>query len=65
MLFGVFALVGLQLLLAQYLQLVLGDSEVRAALRMLPLVLMCGAIAVAAVVVFRRGLRATLPRLPR
>src|SRR5690606_12978647 len=37
-LLGVFSLVGLQLMLAQYLQLVLGDTPVRAALRMLPLV---------------------------
>ncbi|MFC4061110.1 MFS transporter, partial [Planomonospora corallina] len=34
---AVFSLVGLQLMLAQYLQLVLGDSPVEAAVRMLPL----------------------------
>ncbi len=60
-LFGVFALVGLQLMLAQYLQLVLGDSEVRAALRMLPLVLsaIAGGLA-AAHILPRIGMRATM-----
>ncbi|TDD41236.1 MFS transporter [Nonomuraea terrae] len=60
-LLGVFALVGLQLMLAQYLQLVLGDSPVRAALRMLPLVIsaVIGGLA-AARVLPRIGLRATM-----
>ncbi|MEU8250021.1 MFS transporter [Nonomuraea sp. NPDC048916] len=60
-LLGVFALVGLQLMLAQYLQLVLGDSPVRAALRMLPLVVsaVIGGLA-AAHVLPRIGLRATM-----
>ncbi|MEW9553138.1 MFS transporter [Nonomuraea sp. NPDC050783] len=60
-LLGVFALVGLQLMLAQYLQLVLGDSPVRAAFRMLPLVLsaICGGLA-AAHILPRVGLRATM-----
>ncbi|MGA4996232.1 MFS transporter [Nonomuraea bangladeshensis] len=60
-LLGVFALVGLQLMLAQYLQLVLGDSPVRAAVRMLPLVLsaICGGLA-AAHILPRLGLRATM-----
>ncbi|WP_240506716.1 MFS transporter [Thermoactinospora rubra] len=60
-LLGVFALVGLQLMLAQYLQLVLGDSPLRAAFRMLPLVLaaVCGGLA-AAHLLPRLGLRATM-----
>ncbi|NJP95227.1 MFS transporter [Nonomuraea sp. FMUSA5-5] len=60
-LLGVFALVGLQLMLAQYLQLVLGDSPVRAALRMLPLVLsaVTGGLA-AAHILPRIGMRATM-----
>ncbi|MFB4265458.1 MFS transporter [Nonomuraea sp. GTA35] len=60
-LLGVFALVGLQLMLAQYLQLVLGDSPVRAALRMLPLVLsaVIGGLA-AAHILPRLGMRATM-----
>ncbi|AQZ69897.1 transmembrane transport protein [[Actinomadura] parvosata subsp. kistnae] len=60
-LLGVFALVGLQLMLAQYLQLVLGDSPVRAALRMLPLVLsaVTGGLA-AAHILPRVGMRATM-----
>ncbi|UBU10979.1 MFS transporter [Nonomuraea gerenzanensis] len=60
-LLGVFALVGLQLMLAQYLQLVLGDSPVRAALRMLPLVLsaITGGLA-AAHILPRIGMRATM-----
>ncbi|GAA3465675.1 MFS transporter [Nonomuraea roseola] len=60
-LFGVFSLVGLQLMLAQYLQLVLGDSPLRAALRMLPLVLSAIAGGLAAASVLRRiGMRATM-----
>lgn len=60
-LFGVFALVGLQLMLAQYLQLVLGDSALLAAVRMLPLVLsaITGGLA-AAHILPRLGLRATM-----
>ncbi|MBB6349528.1 MFS transporter [Nonomuraea muscovyensis] len=60
-LLGVFALVGLQLMLAQYLQLVLGDSPVRAAVRMLPLVLsaIAGGLA-AAHILPRLGLRGTM-----
>ncbi|GAA1670760.1 MFS transporter [Nonomuraea maheshkhaliensis] len=60
-LLGVFALVGLQLMLAQYLQLVLGDSPVRAALRMLPLVIsaVSGGLA-AAHILPRVGMRATM-----
>ncbi|MEV4223979.1 MFS transporter [Nonomuraea sp. NPDC049725] len=60
-LLGVFALVGLQLMLAQYLQLVLGDSEIRAALRMLPLVVsaVAGGLA-AAHLLPRLGMRATM-----
>ena len=58
---GVFALVGLQLMLAQYLQLVLGDSPLRAALRMLPLVIsaISGGLA-AAHLLPRIGMRATM-----
>ncbi|MFG2077592.1 MFS transporter [Nonomuraea maritima] len=60
-LLGVFALVGLQLMLAQYLQLVLGDSPLRAALRMLPLVVsaVLGGLA-AAHILPRIGMRATM-----
>jgi DHA2 family multidrug resistance protein-like MFS transporter len=60
-LLGVFALVGLQLMLAQYLQLVLGDSPLHAAVRMLPLVIsaVCGGLA-AAHILPRIGLRATM-----
>ncbi|MEU0570696.1 MFS transporter [Nonomuraea sp. NPDC005983] len=60
-LLGVFALVGLQLMLAQYLQLVLGDSPLHAALRMLPLVLsaISGGLA-AAHILPRIGMRATM-----
>ncbi|NUR83423.1 MAG: MFS transporter [Nonomuraea sp.] len=60
-LLGVFALVGLQLMLAQYLQLVLGDSPVRAAIRMLPLVIsaISGGLA-AAHILPRIGMRATM-----
>ncbi|GAA4535385.1 MULTISPECIES: MFS transporter [Nonomuraea] len=60
-LLGVFALVGLQLMLAQYLQLVLGDTPVRAAFRMLPLVLsaVAGGL-VAAHILPRLGMRATM-----
>jgi DHA2 family multidrug resistance protein-like MFS transporter len=60
-LLGVFALVGLQLMLAQYLQLVLGDSPLRAAVRMLPLVLsaISGGLA-AAHILPRIGMRATM-----
>ncbi|MEV4394349.1 MFS transporter [Nonomuraea sp. NPDC049607] len=60
-LLGVFALVGLQLMLAQYLQLVLGDSPLRAAVRMLPLVLsaITGGLA-AAHLLPRIGMRATM-----
>lgn len=60
-LLGVFALVGLQLMLAQYLQLVLGYSPPMAALRMLPLVLaaVTGGLT-AARLLPRLGLRATM-----
>ncbi|MGW0805192.1 MFS transporter [Nonomuraea sp. NPDC002799] len=60
-LLGVFALVGLQLMLAQYLQLVLGDSPLRAAVRMLPLVVsaISGGLA-AAHILPRIGMRATM-----
>ncbi|GAA3177874.1 MFS transporter [Nonomuraea roseoviolacea] len=60
-LLGVFALVGLQLMLAQYLQLVLGDSPPQAAVRMLPLVLsaIAGGLA-AAHILPRAGMRATM-----
>ncbi|NRQ31045.1 MFS transporter [Nonomuraea sp. NN258] len=60
-LLGVFALVGLQLMLAQYLQLVLGDSPLRAAIRMLPLVVsaVAGGLA-AAHILARIGMRATM-----
>lgn len=60
-LLGVFALVGLQLMLAQYLQLVLGDSPETAAVRMLPLVLSAVAGGLAAARLLPRiGLRATM-----
>ncbi|MFI9554661.1 MFS transporter [Nonomuraea endophytica] len=60
-LLGVFALVGLQLMLAQYLQLVLGDSPLQAAVRMLPLVVsaISGGLA-AAHILPRIGMRATM-----
>ncbi|MEV0583779.1 MFS transporter [Nonomuraea sp. NPDC050310] len=60
-LLGVFALVGLQLMLAQYLQLVLGDSPPVAAVRMLPLVLsaISGGL-IAAHLLPRLGLRTTM-----
>ncbi|WP_327090679.1 MFS transporter [Nonomuraea sp. NBC_01738] len=60
-LLGVFSLVGLQLMLAQYLQLVMGDSPVRAAIRMLPLVIsaITGGLA-AAHILARIGMRATM-----
>ncbi|MGW0194894.1 MFS transporter [Nonomuraea sp. NPDC003201] len=60
-LLGVFALVGLQLMLAQYLQLVLGDSPLRAAIRMLPLVIsaISGGLA-AAHILPRIGMRTTM-----
>ncbi|TKK77131.1 MFS transporter [Herbidospora galbida] len=60
-LFAVFALVGLELLLAQYLQLVLGLRPLDAALRMLPLMVaaICGGLA-AAHLLQRIGLRATM-----
>lgn len=57
----VFALVGLELMLAQYLQLVLGDSPVRAALRLLPLMIAAIAGGLAGARLLRRfGLRATM-----
>jgi MFS transporter, DHA2 family, multidrug resistance protein len=60
-LLGVFALVGLQLMLAQYLQLVLGDSPLRAAVRMLPLVLSAiGGGLAAAHILPKIGMRATM-----
>nr|BFE81920.1 hypothetical protein GCM10020093_045210 [Planobispora longispora] len=57
----VFALVGLQLMLAQYLQLVLGDSPPGAAVRMLPLMVasVAGGLA-GAHLLSRFGLRATM-----
>ncbi|GAA3225930.1 MFS transporter [Nonomuraea helvata] len=60
-LLGVFSLVGLQLMLAQYLQLVLGDSPLHAAVRMLPLVIsaISGGLA-AAHILPRIGMRATM-----
>jgi DHA2 family multidrug resistance protein-like MFS transporter len=60
-LLAIFALVGLELMLAQYLQLVLGLSPLEAAVRMLPL--MVAAIAgglSAAHLLQRGGLRATM-----
>jgi len=60
-LLAVFSLVGLELMLAQYLQLVLGDSPLRAAVRMLPLMVAAIAGGLAAAHVLRRaGLRATM-----
>ncbi|MBG0830589.1 MFS transporter [Planomonospora sp. ID67723] len=57
----VFALVGLQLMLAQYLQLVLGDSPPGAAVRMLPLMAASVAGGLAGAHLLRRfGLRATM-----
>ncbi|WP_169984619.1 MFS transporter [Microbispora sp. H10836] len=60
-LLAIFALVGLELMLAQYLQLVLGLSPLRAAVRMLPLMVaaIVGGLA-AAHVLGRIGLRATV-----
>ncbi|GAA0911591.1 MFS transporter [Nonomuraea longicatena] len=60
-LLGVFSLVGLQLMLAQYLQLVLGDTPFQAALRMLPLVVsaILGGL-VAAHLLPRLGMRVTM-----
>ncbi|GAA3127526.1 MFS transporter [Streptosporangium carneum] len=57
----VFALVGLELMLAQYLQLVLGDSPFQAAVRMLPLMIasVAGGLA-GARLLHRFGLRATM-----
>ncbi|MCG5219540.1 MFS transporter [Streptosporangium soli] len=60
-LLAVFALVGLQLMLAQYLQLVLGDSPLQAAVRMLPLMVAAIAGGLTAAHLLRRcGLRATM-----
>ncbi|GAA3159463.1 MFS transporter [Planomonospora alba] len=57
----VFSLVGLQLMLAQYLQLVLGDSPVAAAVRMLPLMAAAVAGGLAGAHLLRLfGLRATM-----
>lgn len=57
----VFALVGLELMLAQYLQLVLGDSPLAAAVRMLPLMIASVAGGLAGARLLRRvGLRATM-----
>ncbi|MEU8175987.1 MFS transporter [Microbispora hainanensis] len=60
-LLAIFALVGLELMLAQYLQLVLGLSPLKAAVRMLPLMVaaIAGGLA-AAHVLGRVGLRATV-----
>ncbi|GIH47072.1 MFS transporter [Microbispora rosea] len=60
-LLSIFALVGLELMLAQYLQLVLGLSPLQAAVRMLPLMVaaIAGGLA-AAHVLGRVGLRATV-----
>jgi len=60
-LLAIFALVGLELMLAQYLQLVLGLSPLEAAVRMLPLMVaaIAGGLA-AAHVLGRVGLRATV-----
>ncbi|MEV8632257.1 MFS transporter [Streptosporangium sp. NPDC051023] len=57
----VFALVGLELMLAQYLQLVLGDSPFQAAVRLLPLMVasVAGGLA-GARLLHRFGLRATM-----
>ncbi|PZG37475.1 MFS transporter [Spongiactinospora gelatinilytica] len=60
-LLAVFALVGLELMLAQYLQLVLGDSPLAAAVRMLPLMVAAVAGGLSAARLLRRcGLRATM-----
>jgi DHA2 family multidrug resistance protein-like MFS transporter len=60
-LLAVFALVGLELMLAQYLQLVLGDSPLRAGIRMLPLMIAAIAGGLCAAHLLRRfGLRATM-----
>ncbi|MFC4589390.1 MFS transporter [Sphaerisporangium corydalis] len=60
-LLAVFALVGLELMLAQYLQLVLGDSPLRAGVRMLPLMVAAIAGGLSAAWLLRRlGLRATM-----
>lgn len=60
-LLAVFALVGLELLLAQYLQLVLGERPLMAAVRMLPLMIAAIAGGLAAAHVLRLiGLRATM-----
>ncbi|MEU0519011.1 MFS transporter [Streptosporangium sp. NPDC006007] len=57
----VFALVGLELMLAQYLQLVLGDSPFQAALRLLPLMIASVAGGLAGARLLRRfGLRTTM-----
>ncbi|WP_051753206.1 MFS transporter [Streptosporangium amethystogenes] len=57
----VFALVGLELMLAQYLQLVLGDSPLEAAVRMLPLMIAAIAGGLAGARLLRWfGLRATM-----
>ncbi|GAA2859291.1 MFS transporter [Streptosporangium fragile] len=57
----VFSLVGLELMLAQYLQLVLGDSPLQAAVRMLPLMVAAVAGGLAGARLLRRfGLRATM-----
>ncbi|MBB2913198.1 DHA2 family multidrug resistance protein-like MFS transporter [Streptosporangium becharense] len=57
----VFALVGLQLMLAQYLQLVLGDSPLQAAARMLPLMIAAITGGLTGSRLLRRfGLRATM-----
>ncbi|MFJ2032697.1 MFS transporter [Streptosporangium sp. NPDC087985] len=57
----VFALVGLELMLAQYLQLVLGDSPLAAAVRMLPLMIASVAGGLAGAQLLRWiGLRATM-----
>jgi len=57
----VFALVGLQLMLAQYLQLVLGHSPIQAAVRMLPLMIAAIAGGLAGARLLRWfGLRATM-----
>ncbi|RJL34433.1 MFS transporter [Bailinhaonella thermotolerans] len=58
---AIFALVGLQLMLAQYLQLVLGDSPLEAGARMLPLMLaaMAGGL-VGARLLHRVGVRAAM-----
>ncbi|MFF3667618.1 MFS transporter [Microtetraspora malaysiensis] len=60
-LLAIFALVGLELLLAQYLQLVLGLSPLSAGVRMLPLMIAAVAGGLAAAHVLQRiGLRATM-----